>query len=58
MESTLIKGLQEHYDLSYSKEDLRKNKIIPSYFYLVGQTSDDKRVDFIHKSFREHLLAE
>ena len=57
-ETMVVSGLRDYYGLNYNKEDLRKNKIVTSYFYLKGTTTTDKTVDFIHKSFMEHLLAE
>jgi uncharacterized protein YjbI with pentapeptide repeats len=57
-ESLLATGLRDYYGLNYNKEDLRRNPIVTSYFYLKGTTTTDKTVGFIHKSFMEHLLAE
>ncbi len=59
----LIAGLKDFYGLDYSNEDSKERKNIfdlalTSYFYLSGQKTRDKTIDFIHKSFKEHLLAE
>jgi len=59
----LIVGLGDYYGLDYNTiaSEERKNIFDPamiSYFYLSGKTTRDKTVDFIHKSFKEHLLAE
>jgi uncharacterized protein YjbI with pentapeptide repeats len=58
-ETMVVTGLGDYYGLKkYNKEDLRRNKIVTSYFYLKGTSTTDKTVGFIHKSFFEHLLAE
>lgn len=59
----LIDNLKEYYGLDYTTaaSEERKNIFDPamiSYFYLSGQSTRNKTVDFIHKSFKEHLLAE
>ncbi len=60
----LLAGLKEFYGLDYtsaSASEERKNIFdlsLTSYFYLSGKTTRDKTIDFIHKSFKEHLLAE
>jgi hypothetical protein len=59
----LIACLRDYYGLDYTTaaSEERKNIFDPamiSYFYLSGQTTRDKTVDFIHKSFKEHLMAE
>ena len=57
-ESTAVAGLRDYYGLNYNTADIRKNKIITSYFYFKGTNTTDKAIGFIHKSFMEHLLAE
>jgi hypothetical protein len=59
----VIEGLREYYGMDYSKEDSEERKnifdlVLTSYFYLSGKKTRDKTIDFIHKSFKEHLLAE
>ncbi len=57
----VIEQLEYYYGLQNSNVYLQEHIIEPilsSYFYLQGSTTDDKTIDFIHKSFREYLLAE
>jgi hypothetical protein len=59
--SMVKEQLKYYFGEKYSEKKLQEQIIEPiltSYFYLQGQTTTDKRVDFIHKSFREFLLAE
>ncbi len=56
-QSVLIDKLRIYgFDKTLQKELFEP--ILTSYFYLQGQTTTDKTVDFIHKSFQEYLLAE
>jgi hypothetical protein len=59
----LIAGLRDYYGLDYANLSSEERKeifdpVLISYFYLSGQKKRDKTIDFIHKSFKEHLLAE
>jgi uncharacterized protein YjbI with pentapeptide repeats len=57
--SMIIRGL-EYYGISYNETMLKDvlDPILTSYFYLQSKAVQDMNVDFIHKSFREYLLAE
>jgi hypothetical protein len=59
----VIDGLRNYFGLlDYDDKKLQNdiiNPILTSYFYLKDTTSPfDKSIDFMHKSFREYLLAE
>jgi uncharacterized protein YjbI with pentapeptide repeats len=57
--SMVIDGLK-NYDISYDEAKLEDvlDPILTSYFHLQSTTAFDISMDFIHKSFREYLLAE
>ena len=60
--SKVIESLRDYYGFDYSKDSKERTDIfdlaLTSYFYLSGKTTRDKTIDFIHKSFKEHHLAE
>jgi len=57
-EEVLNKGLKNIYELPQGLTEKQLEPLITSYFYRSSNGMASRRIEFIHKSFQEYLLAE